>query len=61
MSKVKLRMGDRVKIPNDDREYEVMGVDSAQSDGFALLRLRGSRDKSFWQAIANCEVVRCSQ
>jgi hypothetical protein len=28
MSKVKLRMGDRVKIPNDEREYEVMGVDS---------------------------------
>lgn len=54
MAKIKLKLGDKVRIPSDDRVYEVMGLDSDQCDGFALLRLRGPGQKNFWQAIALC-------
>lgn len=61
MARIKLRIGDRVQIPNDSRVYEVMGLDTDQASGYALLKLRYSTDKSFWQAIANCEVIQCNR
>lgn len=57
MGRVKLRMGDRVTVQGDNRVYEVMGVDSDQADGYALLKLRYSDRKADWYPVSLCQKV----
>jgi len=59
MSKVKLRMGDRVRIPNDEHVHIVIGIDDYP--GLALLQRSSPNAKIFWLSVDSCEVVRCSQ
>jgi hypothetical protein len=47
----KIKIGDRVRIPNDNQTYEVIGIDVEQ--GFVLLR-RSPKVKSFWLSVSNC-------
>lgn len=56
----RLKIGDRVQIPEDSHTYEIRAIDIDQ--GFAYLESLKKHRSSFWVSLALCSRVEvCSQ
>jgi len=53
----KIKLGDRVTIPGQKREHEVLDLDADQCGGMAMLKPVGAEGPISWIPVVHCTKV----